>query len=77
MRTWIDIQVHGTEGGFDGHGSQLLMQGECSKLSIVWRAARVDVPWWAAVLLQAVAQFVARNRRDLAAAGEIANCEPW
>jgi hypothetical protein len=37
----------------------------------------VDVPWWAAVLLQAVAQFVARNRRDLAAAGEIANCEPW
>src|ERR1039458_2658896 len=42
MRTWIDIQVHGTEGGFDGHGSQLLMQGECSKLSIVWRAARVD-----------------------------------
>lgn len=53
------------------------MQGECSKLSIVWRAARVDVPWWAAVLLQAVAQFVARNRRDLAAASEIANREPW
>src|ERR1039457_6041960 len=38
MRTWIDIQMHGTEGGFDRHGSQLLMQGECSKLPIAPRA---------------------------------------
>src|ERR1017187_4685839 len=41
MRTWIDIQVHGTEGGFDGHGSQLLMQGECSKLSIVGQLGKL------------------------------------